>query len=119
MTPVAGPAYVTAVLTLYVDLPHTPRRASPYDRAVARAFFERGVPLDTVESALLLGTLLRRNRPPEALPLPPVRSLAYFSSIVDEILQEPPPAGYYDYLRSKADQQFRLNVQKTTASSDR
>ena len=104
MTSVASPAYVTAVLTLYVDLPDTPRRASAYDRAVARAFFERGVPLDTVESALLLGSLRRRHRPDGALPLPPVRSLAYFSSVVDEILQQPLPAGYHDYLRSKTDQ---------------
>lgn len=119
MTSAAGPAYVAAVLTLYVDLPDTPRRASAYDRAVARAFFERAVPLDTVESALLLGSLRRRSRPAGALPLPPVRSLAYFSSIIDEILQEPLPAGYHDYLRSKADQQFRPEVQKTTFSSDR
>ncbi len=119
MTAVAGPAYVAAVLARYVDLPDTPHRASAYDRAVARAFFEQGVPLDTVESALLLGSLRRRNRPAGALPLPPVRSLAYFSSVIEEILQQPLPVGFHDYLRSKADQQFRPEVQKATFSSDR
>jgi hypothetical protein len=120
VTSVAGPAYVTAVLTLFVDLPDTPRRASAYDRAVARSLFERGVSLDVVESALLLGSLRRRNRPEGALrPLPPVRSLAYFASVIDEILQQPLPAGYREYLRSKADRHLRQDVQKTTLSSDR
>ena len=119
MTSAAGSAYVAAVLLLYVELTDTPRRASAYDQAVARSLFERGVPLDVVESALLLGSLRRRNRPGNALPLPPVRSLAYFSSVIDEILQQPLPAGYHAYLRSKADQFLRPDVQKTTHSSDR
>ena len=84
MTSAAGPAYVIAVLQLYLDLPDTPHRASSYDQAVARSFFERGVPLDVVESALLLGALRRLRRPAAALPLSPVRSLAYFSAVVDE-----------------------------------
>lgn len=119
MISLAGPAYVTAVLTLYVDLPDTPRRASAYDRAVAQAFFERELPLDIVQSALLLGSLRRLNRPVGAMPLPPVRSLAYFMPVIDEILLHPLSAGYQDYLKSKADQHFRLEVQKTTLSSDR
>jgi hypothetical protein len=113
-----GPAYVTAVVALYTDLPDTPQRASAYDRAVARAFFERAVPLDTVVAALRLGSLRRRIRPVGALPLPRIRSLAYFTPVVDEILQSPLPAGYRGYLRSKAEQ-LRLEVQKTTFSSDR
>ena len=119
MTSVAGPAYVMAVLALYVELPDTPRRASAYDHAVARSFFERGVPLDVVESALLLGSLRRFNRPEGALPLPPVRSLAYFATVAEEVLQQPLPAGYHDYLRSKAAKHLRPAVQKTTFSSDR
>ena len=119
MTSVASPAYVAAALRLYLELPDTPQRASAYDQAVARSLFERGVPLDVVESALLLGSLRRRSRPQEALPLPPVRSLAYFSSVINEILQQPLPVGYHAYLRSKADQFLRPDVQKTTRPSDR
>jgi hypothetical protein len=104
VTSIAGPAYVTAVLTLFLDLPDTPRRASSYDRAVARSLLERNVPLHVVESALLLGSLRRRNRPEGAPPLPPVRSLAYFSPVIDEIQQQPLPAAFHDYLRSKAEQ---------------
>ena len=32
MTPAGGPAYVAAVLILYVDLPDTPLRPSPQDQ---------------------------------------------------------------------------------------
>ena len=119
MTSIAGSAYVAAALLLYVELPDTPCRASTYDRAVALSLFERGVPLDVVESALLLGFLRRRNRPKKALPLPPVRSLAYFSSVIDEILHQPPPPGYHAYLRSKTNQILRPEVQNTTLLSDR
>ena len=119
MTSVARPDYVRAILALFLDLPDTPRRASAYDQAVARSFFERGVPLDVAESALLLGSLRRRSRPEGALPLPPVRSLAYFASVLEEILHQPLPSGYHAYLRSKANQHLRPEVQKTTFSSDR
>lgn len=91
MTFVAAPAYITVVLKLFVDLPATPRRASSYDQAVARSL-ERGVPLHVVESALLLGSL-RRQDAPKARFLP-VRSLAYFSSVIEEIQQQPLPASY-------------------------
>jgi len=119
MTPIVGPAYVAAVLALYTALPDTPRRARSYDTAVARALFERGVPLQVVESALWLGSMRRRNRPAGALPLPPVRSLAYFSPVIDEIIQQPLPVAYHDYLRAKAGQFLRPDVQKSTFSSDR
>ncbi len=119
MTPVAAPAYVTAVLTLYTALPDTPNRASTYDKNVARSLFERNVPLQLVESALLLGSIRRHKRPAGLLPLPPVRSLAYFSSVIDEILHQPRSPSYQDYLRSKADQFLRPNVQKSTFSGDR
>jgi hypothetical protein len=119
VTSTAGPAYVAAVLLRFAGLPDTPRRASAHDKAVARSFFERGVPLEIVESALLLGSLRRRNRPAGASALPPVRSLAYFSPLIDEILQQPPPAAFHAYLRSKAETLFRPEIQKSTFSDDR
>jgi len=118
MTSAAGPVFVTTVLQLYLDLPDTPYRASSYDQAVARSLFERGVPLDVVESALLLGSLRRRRRPAGALPLSPVRSLAYFSPVIDEILQLPLPPAFHAYLRHQADEILRP-VQKSTFSRDR
>jgi hypothetical protein len=44
-----------------------------------------GVPLETVETALLLGALRRMIRPPDAPRLTPIRSLAYFRPLIEEI----------------------------------
>src|SRR5947207_4432083 len=62
--------YVAAVLTLYVDLPDTPSRASVPDQRQARIWFDRGVPLEVVETALLLACLRRMVRPTDVPPLP-------------------------------------------------
>ena len=101
MTPAGGPAYVAAVLMLYVDLPDTPLRPSPQDQSMARRLFEQSIPLSLVESALLLATLRRLVRPSELPPLPKIRSLAYFQPVIAELQQQPLPDGYLDYLRLK------------------
>jgi len=101
MTPAGGPAYVAAVLMLYVDLPDTPLRPSPQDQSMARRLYEQSVPLSLVESALLLATLRRLVRPSELPPLPKIRSLAYFQPVITELQQQPLPDGYLDYLRLK------------------
>jgi hypothetical protein len=122
MTPLAGPDYVAAVLTLYVDLPDTPLRASAQDQWLARRLHEQGVPLSLVESALLLASLRRLFRPPDLPPLPPIRSLAYFQPVITELQQNPLPDGYLDYLRLKlrnAAKDSSANVQKTTVLDDR
>jgi hypothetical protein len=117
-------AYLAAVLALYVDLPDTPLRASIQDQWQARRLRERGVPLHTVESALLLASLRRLMRPTDVPPLPPIRSLAYFLPVIDELLMHPAPDNYCSYLRLKLDKMVRqaetpAKVQKTTFSDDR
>ncbi len=62
--------YIAAVLALYVDLPDTPIRTSIQDQWQARRLRERGVPLHTVESALLLASLRRLMRPNDVPSLP-------------------------------------------------
>jgi hypothetical protein len=101
MIPAGGPAYVAAVLMLYVDLPDTPLRPSPQDQSMARRLFEQSIPLSLVESALLLATLRRLVRPSDLPPLPKIRSLAYFQPVITELQQQPLSDGYLDYLRLK------------------
>lgn len=108
MTPAAGPAYVAAVLMLYLDLPDTPLRPSPQDQSMARRLYEQSVPLSLVESALLLASLRRLVRPGELAPLPKIRSLAYFQPVITELQQQPLPDGYLGYLRLK----FQKAVQR-------
>ena len=114
--------YIAAVLTLYVDLPDTPLRASVSDQWLARRFHDDGVPLHAVETALMLGSLRRLTRPAGAPPLSPIRSLAYFRPVIEELEAHPVPVGYLDYLRLKLRQAataLPADAQKTTFSDDR
>ena len=97
-------AYLAAVITLFLELPETPMRASLADQALARRLDRDGVPLKIVESALLLGSLRRLIRPQEAPPLSPIRSLAYFLPVIEELTENPSPENYLDYLRLKLQQ---------------
>jgi hypothetical protein len=96
-----GNEYLSAVLKLYLELPETPLRAGPNDRKTAIELHQRGVTLLTVEAALFLVSLRRLGRPLDYPPLSPIRSLAYFKPTVEELLCNPIPEGYLDYLRRK------------------
>jgi hypothetical protein len=124
LEPHSDPAlYVAAVLTLYVDLPDTPLRASIPDQRQARIWFDRGVSLEAVETALLLACLRRTVRPTDVPPLPRIRSLAYFQPVIEELQEHPAPGGYLQYLRLKLrgilDNPGPAKVQKSTFSDDR
>lgn len=123
MSDAAAPAtYIAAVLAQYVDLPDTPSRASVSDQWLARRFHDDGVPLHVVETALLLGSLRRLIRPTGAPRLSPIRSLAYFCPVIEELQAHPVPAGYLDYLRLKlrhAAAALPADARKSTFSDDR
>ena len=93
--------YLSAVLQLYLELPETPSKASSNDKKTATELYIRGIKLTTVESALLLASLRRLNRPHNLPPLSPIRSLAYFFPVIHEILDNPIPVDYLTYLRRK------------------
>jgi hypothetical protein len=115
-------AYVATVIMSYLELPETPLSASLQDHRQARRLHDRGIPLRIVESALLLGSLRRLVRPADLPPLPPIRSLAYFQPVIDELLVHPMPDNYLEYLRLKLDRIAAGSappVQKHTLSEDR
>jgi hypothetical protein len=91
-------AYVRAVRGLFLQMPSTANRFNPSDRRLASELYQRGIALDLVRSALLLATARRLL---SSSPLPPVRSLHYFLPVLDEILLQPLPPGYVQYLESK------------------
>jgi hypothetical protein len=94
--------YTRQLLALYCGLPHTAaRRPSPYDRQLADQLWEQNVPLQTIEAAFLLAIARRSSREPSQRPLPPIRSLAYFLPILEELRHEVLDPGYLLYLRDK------------------
>jgi hypothetical protein len=124
LDPQSNPAlYNAAVLTLYLNLPDTPLRSSVSDQRQARLWFDRGVSLEVVETALLLACLRRKVRPPDVPPLPRIRSLAYFEPVIEELREHPAPASYLQYLRLKlrhlVDNPAPATVQQSTFSDDR
>ena len=94
-------SYVASVVTLYIEMPETPMRVSASDQWLARSLHQDGLPLEIIETALLLGSLRRLIRPNDAPRLAPIRSLAYFRPVIDELLENPAPENYRDYLRLK------------------
>ena len=75
LDPHSDPAlYVAAVLILYADLPDTRYALAFPDQRQARLWFHRGVPLEVVQTALLLACLRRPVRRPELPPLKRIRS---------------------------------------------
>lgn len=87
------------IIEAYLRLPDTPTRARHQDHLLAAQLHQRGVPEVIIEAAFLLATLRRINRPPEAEPLTPIRSLRYFLPVIEELLRRPPAASYLTYLR--------------------
>ena len=120
-TPADPAAYIAAVLALYTDLPDTTLRVSASDHLLARRFFEQQLPLTLVETALLLASLRRLARPADAPPLSPIRSLAYFQPVIDELQIHPVDESYLEYLRLKMRRASTLSAtaQKPTFSDDR
>ena len=123
MTPADSRGYVAKIIACYLELPETPVSATLQDHRLARRWHDLGVPLELAESALLLASLRRLIRPADLPALSPVRSLAYFQPVVDELQVQPMPANYLDYLRLKlnriATNPKPAQVQKTTFSDDR
>ena len=79
--------YVQRILEAYRMTPGTCGAVRRADRLLAALLHERGVPAEAVENALTLAATRRLIRPAEAPPLATVRSLAYFSPVIEEVLQ--------------------------------
>ena len=109
--------YVASVLRLYLEMPETPLRVGPSDRQRAAELYDRQVPMLTVESALLLASLRRLGRPQDYPRLTPIRSLAYFMPVVEELLESPLPDGYIDYVSDKVRKLGADNFKSTQAGA--
>ena len=77
------------------------------DEILARQWFARGIALERIQQAILLGCARKyaswRNNGSQA----PISSLQYFQSILEELESQEIPPGYWDYVR------FRLQRMET------
>jgi hypothetical protein len=99
--PVSREEYIQRVINAYRQTPGTAGTIRLPDRLLAAQLQQRGVPLAAVENALVLAASRRLFRPPDAPPLGTIRSLAYFSPVIEEVLTLRVKPSYFDYLRSK------------------
>jgi hypothetical protein len=100
--------YVRQLLAAYRSTPGTAGVVRRPDRLLAAQLHERGVPLEAVENAFVLAAARRILRPESATALGTIRSLAYFSPVIEEVLQLNVGPEYFQHLRHK--------LQRTTSS---
>jgi hypothetical protein len=98
--------YVRKLLNTYRATPGTTGTVRQPDRLLAAQLFQRGVPLTAVENALVLAAARRLVRPEGAAPLGTVRSLAYFSPVIEEVLTLQASQDYFQHIRRKLAQMF-------------
>ena len=103
--------YVRLVLDAYRSTPGVTRFVRRADRLLAAQLHERGVAFETVANAFVLAASRRLARPAGAAPLSAIRSLAYFSPVIDEVLESQASRQYFEYLR--------LRLQRASSSSPR
>lgn len=93
--------YVRTVLEAYRNTQGTCGHVRKPDSLLAIQLYHRGIQVNTVENALVLGALRRIIRPADAPVLAKVRSLAYFLPVIEEVLEMKVGDEYFEYARHK------------------
>ena len=102
--------YIRKVLDAYRRTPGTTGVVRRNDRSLAAVLYDRGVPVTAVENALVLAASRRIFRPPDAVPLQPIRSLHYLLPVIDEVLQLHISQDYFRYLQFHIDRVQQNNT---------
>jgi hypothetical protein len=109
MVEISKKDYIRKILDAYRRTPGTTGAVRRNDRVLAAALYQRGVPVTVVENALTLAASRRIFRPPDAVPLQPIRSLYYLLPVIDEVLQLHVSQDYFRYLRFHIDRAQQKN----------
>ena len=96
--------YVRRLLEAYRATPGTSGAVRHPDRLLAAQLHQSGVPLEAVDNALTLAAARRLARPTDAPPLGVIRSLAYFSPVIEEVLRLQVGPAYFRHLRKRTGQ---------------
>jgi len=93
--------YVRQLLETYRATPGTCGIVRRPDRLLAAQLYQRGVPIEAVENALTLAAARRLARAADAPPLGVIRSLAYFSPVIEEVLRLQVGPEYFRHLHNR------------------
>jgi hypothetical protein len=93
--------YIRQVLEVYRKTPGATGTVRRADRLLAAQLYQRGLSVKVIENALVLAASRRLLRPADAPSLSPIRSLAYFLPVIEEVLELRVSPDYFQYLRHK------------------
>ena len=93
--------YIRRVLEVYRKTPGTMGTVRRPDRVLAAQLYQRGISVSVIENAFVLAATRRLMRPADAPPLGPIRSLAYFVPVIEEVLELRVSLDYFQYLRHR------------------
>ena len=96
--------YIRQILEAYHKTPGTAGTIRRPDRVLAAQLYQRGVSVSVIENAFVLAAARRLMRPADALPLGPIRSLAYFLPVIEEVLSMRVSPKYLQHVRRKLEQ---------------
>jgi hypothetical protein len=109
--------YIRKVLYAYSKTPGTTGIVRRSDRLLAANLHQRGVPLIAVENALVLAAARRLPRAPGSPPLATIRSFAYFSPVIEEVLALTVSQDYFRYLRHKIERFTRTTLNQAISTT--
>jgi hypothetical protein len=93
--------FVRKVRDLFLDQACVQASFSAADEKIAAALHRRGVSLEQVSRAILLGCARKYVSMLNAGSGAPITSLQYFADVVDEVRESPIPESYWEPLRAK------------------
>ena len=93
--------YIRQVLEAYRKTPGATGTVRRADRLLAAQLYQRGLSAQVIENALVLAASRRLLRPADAPSLGPIRSLAYFLPLIEEVLELRVSPDYFQYHRHK------------------
>jgi hypothetical protein len=92
--------YSEEILRLFLQQPDTPATAPKRDWAVAAYFYNQHIPLETISYAIRLATVRRLLRDPDNV-LQPIRSLAYYRTVLISLSSDDLDPDYVRWINDK------------------
>ena len=96
-----GNSYIDTIKSSFVAIGCTSKKFSDRDMQYAEDLQRRGIPLEAVQGAMLMGAVRKYISWLNGSSLQPIASLAYFGALISEINERPIPADYRKYLQRK------------------